>query len=184
MVEFSKTVKLRGIVTADITVEHTEHAGRLDAIALTQRGIHRDGILRIIHLVRGVNLFYLRSCFQCLHKAVRHFLEFGNGTAAVVFNIQFHTVAIAIAKDGREQEYKHRTTLHLMGGCLYTVVDAEDVVAIVLTVVPVLQTSHHQAGVGALAAKDIPAGYRTCGSHIGVVLYDFRHLFHRLLCLC
>ena len=71
-----------------------------------------------------------------------------------------------------------------MGGCLYTVVDAEDVVAIVLTVVPVLQAPHHQSGVGTFAAQNIPTSNRAGGPHIGVVLNDFRHLLHRLLCLC
>ncbi len=46
-----------------------------------------------------------------------------------------------------------------MSGCLYTVVDAEDIVAVILTIVPVLQTSHHQTGVGTLTTQDIPSGY-------------------------
>ena len=184
MVEFSKTIELRGIVTAYIAVEHAEHGSRLDAIALTQRGIHRDSVLRIVHLVGRIDFFYLWPRFQCLHEVVGHALELGDGATAIVLNIQFHAVAIAIAKDSGEQEHEHRTTLHLMGGTLYAVVDAEDVVTVVLAVVPMLQAPHHQSGVRTIATQDIPACYRTDATHIGVVLQNFRHLMNRLFRLC
>ena len=57
-----------------------------------------------------------------------------------------------------------------MGGSLYTVVDAEDVVAVILTIVPVPQAPHHQTGVGTLTTQNVPADNRTRGPHIGVIL--------------
>ena len=100
MVKFSEAVELRGIVSAYITVEHAEHGSRLGAIALTQRGIHRDSVLRIVHLVRRISLFYLRPVLQCLHEVVGHALELSDGATAIVLNIQFHTVTITMAEDG------------------------------------------------------------------------------------
>ena len=184
VVEFSKTVELRGIVTAYIAVEHTEHGSRLDAIALTQRGIHRDSVLRIVHLVGRIDFFYLWPRFQCLHEVVGHALELGDGATAIVLNIQFHAVAIAIAKDSGEQEHEHRTTLYLMSGSLYTVVDAENVVTVLLAVVPMLQAPHHQSGVRTIATQNVPTRHGTGCQHVGIILQKFRHLLHRLLGVC
>ena len=159
MIELSEAVELRGIVTAYVAIEHTEYGGRLDAIALTQRGIHRDGVLRIVHLVGRIDLFYLRPCFQCSHEVVGHALEPGDGATTEILNIQFHAVAVAVAEDGGQQEDKHRTALHLMCGSLYAVVDAFYIVAVALSLVPVLQASHHQSGVGSVATQDVPSGH-------------------------
>ena len=57
-----------------------------------------------------------------------------------------------------------------MGGNLYAVVDAENVVTVILAVVPMLQAPYHQSSVRTIATQNVPADNRTRGPHIGVIL--------------
>ena len=115
VIEFGETVEVRHIRPGIIAGERGKHIGRGHARLLAFRRVNIHPILGIVSGKRRIDLSDFGTAGQSLYESVRLFLECGNVSARFILQVEFKTVAHAVAGNHRRRHGKHRGIGNISG---------------------------------------------------------------------